>query len=159
MHAYRDALPHVRSARVLYPGTVRRDFPALEPGAARLDGVGAIPRVPGAPFRPAEQAHRTRGRWFVLDARGPRRRRTGPCRPPRRCDDSKLCWFRRTPRCYLADEQVGRRPREWVRQRVETRAGAGPFNAALRFAPARFWAAFASATVAPMPKNSWVTPR
>jgi uncharacterized protein len=47
MHAYRDALPHVRSARVLYPGNEARDFPALEPDARDADGVGAIPLVPG----------------------------------------------------------------------------------------------------------------
>lgn len=48
MHAYRDALPHVRSARVLYPGDVSREYPALEPGARATDGVGAVPLVPGA---------------------------------------------------------------------------------------------------------------
>jgi predicted component of viral defense system (DUF524 family) len=48
MHAYRDALPHVRSARVLYPGDVARDFPALEPGAAATDVVGALPLNPGS---------------------------------------------------------------------------------------------------------------
>ena len=51
MHAYRDALPHVRSARVLYPGTVREDFPSLEPGAHPLDGVGTVPLVPDAPAK------------------------------------------------------------------------------------------------------------
>lgn len=49
MHAYRDALPHVRSARVLYPGNVVRAFPALEAGATDTDVVGAIPLVPGQP--------------------------------------------------------------------------------------------------------------
>jgi uncharacterized protein len=48
MHAYRDALPHVRSARVLYPGDVACEFPALEPGALTTDVVGAVPLVPGA---------------------------------------------------------------------------------------------------------------
>lgn len=48
MHAYRDALPAVRSARVLYPGARHREFPALEPDARDGDGVGAIPLVPGA---------------------------------------------------------------------------------------------------------------
>jgi predicted component of viral defense system (DUF524 family) len=48
MHAYRDALPHVRSARVLYPGNIARDFPALEPGAAATDVVGALPLNPGS---------------------------------------------------------------------------------------------------------------
>jgi predicted component of viral defense system (DUF524 family) len=48
MHAYRDALPHVRSARVLYPGTVAREFPALEAGASATDVVGAIPLNPGS---------------------------------------------------------------------------------------------------------------
>ncbi len=47
MHAYRDALPHVRSARVLYPGDEACEFPALEPDARDSDGVGAIPLVPG----------------------------------------------------------------------------------------------------------------
>lgn len=46
MHAYRDALPHVRSARVLYPGNEAREFPALEPDARDTDGVGAIPLIP-----------------------------------------------------------------------------------------------------------------
>lgn len=49
MHAYRDALPSVRSARVLYPGEEARDFSSLEPGARETDGVGAIPLVPGQP--------------------------------------------------------------------------------------------------------------
>jgi len=48
MHAYRDALPAVRSARVLYPGEKHREFPALELDARDADGVGAIPLVPGA---------------------------------------------------------------------------------------------------------------
>lgn len=47
MHAYRDALPHVRSARVLYPGNEVREFPALDADARDTDGVGAIPLVPG----------------------------------------------------------------------------------------------------------------
>lgn len=47
MHAYRDALPCVRSARVLYPGHEACEFPALEPDARDTDGVGAIPLVPG----------------------------------------------------------------------------------------------------------------
>jgi predicted component of viral defense system (DUF524 family) len=47
MHAYRDALPHVRSAHVLYPGDVPRAFPSLESGATAIDVVGAIPLVPG----------------------------------------------------------------------------------------------------------------
>jgi predicted component of viral defense system (DUF524 family) len=49
MHAYRDALSSVRSARVLYPGNVVREFPALEPDALATDVVGAIPLSPGAP--------------------------------------------------------------------------------------------------------------
>lgn len=49
MHAYRDALPHVRSARVLYPGNEVREFPALDANARETDGVGAIPLVPGKP--------------------------------------------------------------------------------------------------------------
>ncbi len=49
MHAYRDALPCVRSARVLYPGHEACEFPALEPDARDADGVGAIPLIPGAP--------------------------------------------------------------------------------------------------------------
>lgn len=48
MHAYRDALAHVRSARVLYPGTVSREFASQEPGAGAVDVVGATPLVPGA---------------------------------------------------------------------------------------------------------------
>jgi len=47
MHAYRDALPHVRSARVLYPGEVVRELQSLEPGATEIDVVGAVPLVPG----------------------------------------------------------------------------------------------------------------
>ncbi|MBA3396025.1 MAG: DUF2357 domain-containing protein [Deltaproteobacteria bacterium] len=47
MHAYRDALPHVRSARVIYPGNEACEFPALEPDARDADGVGAIPLIPG----------------------------------------------------------------------------------------------------------------
>jgi len=39
----------VRSARVLYPGNVAREFPALEPDALATDVVGAIPLLPGAP--------------------------------------------------------------------------------------------------------------
>jgi uncharacterized protein len=52
MHAYRDALPHVRSARVLYPGNEAREFHSLDSDAREMDGVGAIPLVPGKP--PAE---------------------------------------------------------------------------------------------------------
>ena len=48
MHAYRDALRAVRSARVLYPGEKHCEFPALELDARDADGVGAIPLVPGA---------------------------------------------------------------------------------------------------------------
>jgi predicted component of viral defense system (DUF524 family) len=48
MHAYRDALPHVRSARVLYPGDVTREFPALEAGASAIDVVGAVSLNPGS---------------------------------------------------------------------------------------------------------------
>lgn len=47
MHAYRDALPYVRSARVLYPGNVPREFPALDVGAHANDVIGAVPLVPG----------------------------------------------------------------------------------------------------------------
>jgi predicted component of viral defense system (DUF524 family) len=47
MHAYRDALSHVRSARVLYPGHAVCEFPALEPDARDTDGVGAVPLIPG----------------------------------------------------------------------------------------------------------------
>lgn len=47
MHAYRDALPQVRSARVLYPGNVAREYPALERGARDTDVIGAVPLVPG----------------------------------------------------------------------------------------------------------------
>jgi len=48
MHTYRDALPAVRSARVLYPGEKHREFRALKPDTRDADGVGAIPLVPGA---------------------------------------------------------------------------------------------------------------
>jgi predicted component of viral defense system (DUF524 family) len=47
MHAYRDALPSVRSAFVLYPGHESVKFVALDVGAADIDAVGAIPLVPG----------------------------------------------------------------------------------------------------------------
>jgi uncharacterized protein len=47
MHAYRDALPHVRSARVLYPGNKRSEFRSLERAASDIDVVGALPLVPG----------------------------------------------------------------------------------------------------------------
>jgi predicted component of viral defense system (DUF524 family) len=49
MHAYRDALPAVRSSRVLYPGEKVAWFPALPREAVDVDGVGAIPLVPGKP--------------------------------------------------------------------------------------------------------------
>lgn len=49
MHAYRDALPAVRSAFVLYPGHETVRFIALELGATDVDAVGAIPLVPGSP--------------------------------------------------------------------------------------------------------------
>ena len=48
MHAYRDALPYVRSARVLYPGHVTCEFMALEDGALETDVVGATPLIPGS---------------------------------------------------------------------------------------------------------------
>lgn len=48
MHAYRDALPYVRSARVLYPGHVTREFMALEDGALATEVVGAISLIPGS---------------------------------------------------------------------------------------------------------------
>ncbi len=51
LHAYRDALPYVRSARVLYPGNEVREFPALDADARDIDGVGAIPLVPGKAAR------------------------------------------------------------------------------------------------------------
>ena len=44
MHAYRDAIPNARSAWVMYPGTVRREF---SDGSAGVSGVGAVPVVPG----------------------------------------------------------------------------------------------------------------
>jgi predicted component of viral defense system (DUF524 family) len=46
MHAYRDALPAVRSAFILYPGARTRFFPASD-GLEGLQGVGAISLVPG----------------------------------------------------------------------------------------------------------------
>lgn len=48
MHAYRDALPSVRSAFILYPGDEAVRFPALEASASSTDAVGALPLVPGA---------------------------------------------------------------------------------------------------------------
>jgi hypothetical protein len=47
MHAYRDALPSVRSAFVLYPGDDEVIHRALEAGASDVDAVGALPLVPG----------------------------------------------------------------------------------------------------------------
>jgi len=47
MHAYRDALPSVRSAFILYPGDEAVTFPALDPRATAADAIGAIPLVPG----------------------------------------------------------------------------------------------------------------
>jgi uncharacterized protein len=47
MHAYRDALPAVCSARVIYPGTISCDYFALEAGACETDVVGAIGLTPG----------------------------------------------------------------------------------------------------------------
>jgi predicted component of viral defense system (DUF524 family) len=49
MHAYRDALPHVRSAFVLYPGEISRAFPALDGAPGSVDAVGAIALSPGGP--------------------------------------------------------------------------------------------------------------
>lgn len=46
MHAYRDALPSVRSARVLYPGNIHREFASQEPDARSSEVVGAIPLAP-----------------------------------------------------------------------------------------------------------------
>jgi predicted component of viral defense system (DUF524 family) len=46
MHAYRDAIDQTRSAWVMYPGTTTRTW--TPPGGRRpLDGVGAVPVVPG----------------------------------------------------------------------------------------------------------------
>ena len=56
MHAYRDALPAIRSAWVLYPGDEFRFFPSAPSGSAvtwpgdlpsELDGIGAVPLRPG----------------------------------------------------------------------------------------------------------------
>lgn len=58
MHAYRDALPYVRSARVLYPGNEACEFPALERDARDTDGVGAVPLVPGTSLAELESAVR-----------------------------------------------------------------------------------------------------
>jgi predicted component of viral defense system (DUF524 family) len=49
MHAYRDALPSVQSAFVLYAGFVSRGYPALDGGLGGIDGVGAIALKPGGP--------------------------------------------------------------------------------------------------------------
>lgn len=45
MHTYRDALPNVRTAFVLYPGNVAPDYDSLP--SAEGGAVGAIPLVPG----------------------------------------------------------------------------------------------------------------
>lgn len=47
MHAYRDALPSVWSAFILYPGHETVFFPALDMDATEVDAVGAIPLMPG----------------------------------------------------------------------------------------------------------------
>ena len=47
MHTYRDAIPAARSAWVLYPGTVLTSWSCAESGGAGVEGVGAIPVVPG----------------------------------------------------------------------------------------------------------------
>ena len=47
MHAYRDALPSVRSAFVLYPGDEYVIHRSLESDASDVDAVGALPLVPG----------------------------------------------------------------------------------------------------------------
>ena len=49
MHAYRDALPSVRSAFVLYPGSDSQAYPALDTAPGGVDGVGAIALTPGGP--------------------------------------------------------------------------------------------------------------
>lgn len=55
MHAYRDAIPRVRAAVVLYPGTVtvfrdvhrgKREISLAELLMGEIDGIGAIPMVP-----------------------------------------------------------------------------------------------------------------
>ena len=46
MHAYRDALPGVCSAVILYPGDEARHYPSLDVDDA-AHGVGAVPLVPG----------------------------------------------------------------------------------------------------------------
>lgn len=50
MHAYRDAIPHARSAWILYPGTELHEY--LHPEATGIDGVGAIPLRPEDGERP-----------------------------------------------------------------------------------------------------------
>ena len=47
MHAYRDALPQVRSAFVLYPGDVSQTFPSLDAAPGAVDAVGAVALSPG----------------------------------------------------------------------------------------------------------------
>jgi predicted component of viral defense system (DUF524 family) len=57
MHAYRDAIPSARSAWILYPGTEKRFFSALDHSVYRdfsklpalLEGVGVVPVRVGAP--------------------------------------------------------------------------------------------------------------
>ncbi len=61
MHAYRDALPSVRSAFVVYPGGEGARFPADDADAG-ASGVGAVPLVPGGD----DGAFREHVRW-VLD--------------------------------------------------------------------------------------------
>lgn len=61
MHTYRDAIPRVASVWILYPGSVGRfystDRAMWESGGGslpdRLDGVGALPLVPGDTEEPA----------------------------------------------------------------------------------------------------------
>ncbi len=58
MHTYRDAIPHARSAWVLYPGTVARFYAVKGPVITALDmleaadGVGGIPLPTDGPGEP-----------------------------------------------------------------------------------------------------------
>lgn len=50
MHTYRDALPEVRSARILYPGTAAKWFASTGADSSSVEGlcgVGAVPLIPG----------------------------------------------------------------------------------------------------------------
>ena len=67
MHTYRDAIPSARSVWVLYPGTETRFYPESDDGILHtldakeqliLDGVGAVPLVPGSADAPESEISR-----------------------------------------------------------------------------------------------------